>query len=93
MKDLVGAKFVPGVEEITPRIQACPLGVIEAVLGNILVGDVDEPARVEIRFGLKVIGHAVGGLRPVPSEFGGMNIFIDDFQGFGLGYPNAKEQE
>ena len=93
MKDLVGAKFVPGVEEITPRIQACPLGVIEAVLGNILVGDVDEAARVVVRLGLQVVGDVMDGLGPVPGEFGGMNIFIDDFQGFGLGYPNAQEQE
>jgi hypothetical protein len=91
MKNLVGAKLVPRMEEVSPIVLAGFLGVIEPVFRNILIGHIDQAPCVVIGFGLEVIRDPMRCLGPLPLELGAVLVLINDFQGLGLGHSHRKQ--
>ena len=83
-KNIFRGEFVPGMEIVAPVIVGNFLVVVKAVLGNILSRVIQKPARVKIRFGLKIGFSLAGLIRPLPFELGRDFVVINNFQGLGL---------
>ena len=89
---MFGAKPIVGTEKITPRIHAGPLGVVKTVLGNILIGDIDQTACVKVRLGLEIRFGLACFVGPLPFEFGRDLVVIDHFQGLGLNRSHEEKK-